>query len=242
MKSLIAKSMKMDSNPIAIIFTDDKPDNSLMFGAGKRGCVVQMFVKAVEGKTVAFSRDQVGCPGAISGLCFGSSFDKIPGGIEYFLSTGRGAGYPEGEKYIKTPELAKKWLDSLPITNIRYEYVVFKPLNEVDVNAEKPVLVSFYTDAHRISALTILANYARENHDNIIVRFASACQSVVMLPYYYSRRNPQKAVLGLFDITTRSMIKADHLSFTVPWKMFNEMEANVEGSFLESKLWKKVIR
>jgi uncharacterized protein (DUF169 family) len=241
MKSQILKAMKMKNSPIAIIFTNENPSDALMITKGKHSCMISMYIKASEGKTVAFNRERAGCGGAIAGLCFGNAFDKTPGGIEYFLSKGRGKGYPEGERYIKTPELAKKWIDSLPYIDIPYEFVVLKPLEEVDEKKEKPVLVSFYTDIHRISALTILANYERENTENVIVRFSSACQSIVLLPFTYSKKKPQKAVLGLFDITVRSMIKADHLSFTVPWMMFLEMESNVKDSFLEKKSWKKII-
>lgn len=241
MKSNIVKVMKMMNQPVAILFSNEKPENAMMFSRGKHSCVISLYLKASEGKTVAFSRERAGCNGAVAGLCFGNAFEKTPGGIEYFLSQGRGIGYPEGEKYIKTPELAKKWIDSLPYANIPYEFVIMKPLSEIDEKKEKPVLVSFYTDIHRISGLTILANYSRANTDNVVARFASGCQSIVLLPFIYSKKKPQRAVLGFFDITVRTMIKPDHLAFTVPWKMFLEMEGDVAGSFLETKSWKKIV-
>ncbi|WP_242966483.1 DUF169 domain-containing protein [Clostridium sp. BSD9I1] len=37
------------------------------------------------------------------------------------------------------------------------------------------------------------------------------------------------------------MVEADMLSFSVPYKMFLDMEENVEGSFLEKDLWHRVM-
>jgi len=241
MKSNIAKAIKLRNSPIAIMFTNEQPKEAMMFGRGKRGCVIPMFTAVAGGKTAAFNRQTTGCNGAITGLCFGNAWDKFPGGIDYFLSTGRGKGFPEGERYIKTPKLAKKWIKSFPYADIPYEFVVMKPLEKVDEKTDKPVLISFYTDANRICALTLLANYTNEGSENVLVRFSSACQSLVLLPYIFSKENPQKAVLGLFDITVRSMVESGYFSFTVPWKMFFEMESNVHGSFLDLKTWKNLV-
>jgi len=54
-----------------------------------------------------------------------------------------------------------------------------------------------------------------------------------------------KAVLGLSDITARVYIRrqlGDNLmTFSVPMSMFEEMERNVEGSFLEYEAWQKLL-
>jgi uncharacterized protein (DUF169 family) len=242
MKSSISKAIKLGNSPIAIMFANERPREAMMFQQGQRGCIIPMYTAVAKGKIAAFNRQTTGCNGAVTGLCFGNAWDKFPGGMEYFLSTGRGKGFPEGERYFKTPKLAKKWINSFPQINIQYEFVVMKPLEKVDEKKDKPVLISFYTDVNRICALTNLASYGRENSDNVLLRFSSGCQSLVLLPYVFSKEKPQKAVLGLFDITVRSMVESNYLSFTIPWKMFLEMESNVQGSFLDNKLWKKLVR
>jgi len=40
-------------------------------------------------------------------------------------------------------------------------------------------------------------------------------------------------------ISVRDKVAKDILSFAVPYKMFREMENNVEGSFLEQEPWTK---
>jgi hypothetical protein len=56
--------------------------------------------------------------------------------------------------------------------------------------------------------------------------------------------NP-RAILGLTDLEPRKAVKGllgkDILTLTVPYRMFLEMEVNVEGSFLERSLWKSMV-
>ena len=47
-------------------------------------------------------------------------------------------------------------------------------------------------------------------------------------------------MVGLTDITVRPMVEPDMLSFSVPYKMFIDMEENIRGSFLEKKSWARV--
>jgi hypothetical protein len=51
--------------------------------------------------------------------------------------------------------------------------------------------------------------------------------------------------VGLTDIAARTYAAAtlghDVLTYAVPYKMFLELESNVEGSFLEKEAWKSLI-
>jgi uncharacterized protein (DUF169 family) len=240
MDSRIRKELKLHFSPVAIIFSNNKPERALQFKEGKWGCVVAMLTAAAEGRTAVFNRQTCGCIGGKVGLCFGNAYVDFPGGIDYFLSTGRGHGYREGEAYIKTPELARDAIGQMPIADIPYTDVIFKPLELVDIAKETPVLVCFYANPIQISALTVLANYGRPGIDNVIIRFGAGCHSVCMFPYHESQQKHPRAVLGMTDISARPQVPPDILTFTVPFKMFQEMEADVPGSFLEKEDWKKV--
>lgn len=239
MKSVLAEELKLRFSPIAIILSNEKPEGALQFTEGRWGCVIAMLSAAAKGRVAVMSRKTVGCQGEAIGLGFCKSID-MPGGIEYFLSCGRGEGYPEGECYVKTPELAKMFVDQLPVRDIPYEYVIFKPLEMVDPEKETPELVSFYCNPDQLSAMVVLANYDRPNPNNVIIPFGAGCHSIFLYPYNEAQKEHPKAVVGLIDITARPMVDADVLAFTVPFKMFQEMESNVAGSFLEKKDWKKV--
>lgn len=238
MDSYIARELKLRYSPVAIIFTDDKPEGALQFEGGRWGCVISMLTAAAKGRTACFDRQTCGCTGGRVGLGFGEAYSEFPGGIEYFLSTGRGEGYREGEAYKKTPELAKAFIDQLPITDIPYTYVVFKPLGELTED-EKPELVVFHATPDQLSALVVLANYGRPD-SSVIIPFGAACQTVCLYPLDQSQQETPKAVVGATDISARPYVDPDLLTFTVPYEMFLEMERNAPESFLNKEAWRKV--
>lgn len=240
MQSRIAEELKLKYQPVALMLSNEKPADALEFKQARGGCVIAMFAAASRGKTAVFSKDTCGCPGGKIGLGFTDQYDVVPGGIEYFLSKGRGEGYPEGEGYIKTPELAREFAEELPRTCIPAEYVVVKPLSEVDPDKEKPILVVFFCVPDQLSALVVLANYGRSGTDNVSIPFGAGCHTVCLIPYAESKGESPKAIVGITDISARLMVDPDILSFTVPFDMFLQMEADIPGSFLERKEWKKV--
>lgn len=242
MKTILAEKLKLKYFPVAILFSDQKPENALQFQEGKRGCVTALLTAAMKGKTVVIDRKTVGCIGGMAGMCYGNQYHLMPGGIEYFLSTGRGEGYREGEGYIKDPKLAKQFVDTLPYVDIGQQYVVIKPLQEVDCEVEEPQLVCMYANPDQLSALVVLANYDREMNDHVIIPFASGCQSICLLPYAQKKAALPKAVIGMTDITVRPLVPAEVLSFTIPFTMYQEMEKNCEGCFLDKEIWQKVVK
>lgn len=243
MNCKISKALNLKNSPVAVILTNDKPESGLQFKEGTWGCVASMMAaSASKGKTAFFDRKTYGCMGGGTGLGFGNCYKDFP--IDYFLSTGikdfrtnirTRVSLEEGEAYIKTPELAKKFVDSLPMRDVEAEYIVFKPLQETGEN-EKPEMVIFIVNPDRLSALMILANYGRESNESVIAPFGAGCQTVIF-GYSENEKEIPKAIIGFFDISARKFIDKNLLSFTIPYKMYEEMSANVEGSFLEREQW-----
>jgi len=269
MKSNIASAIGILHNPVAILFSNDKQQNTRQFQAGKWGCVMFMLGAAAKGEIAVFDRKTFGCPGGGVGLGFGDQYINFPGGEDcfcHFLSTGnddweqgREAAesvkpylrpeafdhFLHGERYVKNPELVKKFIQSLPIVDIPYEYVVFKPLKRVDPSLEKPEVIVFLGDMNQIAALTILANYHRGTGDGVIYPWAAGCQSIGIYAYQEAASETPRAVLGLNDISARltlqRVLKDQVMSFAAPFRLFLEMEQNIKGSFLERSTWKALI-
>ena len=63
-----------------------------------------------------------------------------------------------------------------------------------------------------------------------------------LLPYAQGKKSLPKAVIGMTDITARPIVPAETLSFTVPFEMFQEMEKNSAGSFLDKEDWGKIAK
>lgn len=269
MESKIAKALALKYNPVAIILANEKPAKALQFKPGKWGCVMFLFANAARGKTAVFDKQTYGCWGGGVGLGFGNVYKQFPGGVDCFtrfLSSGNkdwekgrqvaeeldrsGAkefvdDFLEGERYVKNPDLVDQWLrEELPIMEIDSRYVLFKPLSDVDPVTDKPEVVVFVVDADQLSALVVLANYGREGMENVSIPWAAGCQLIGIIPLNEGKKQKPRAVVGLTDLSARKNVRkllgAEYLTFAVPWKMFLEMESNVEGSFLERPTWKSL--
>ncbi|MDF2873564.1 MAG: hypothetical protein K0R22_247 [Sporomusa sp.] len=239
MESRLVKELSLRYEPVAVLLSNEKPEGALQGKEGQWSCAIPLFIAAAKGKTAVFERKTTGCLGGKKGLGFGQ-FPNYPGGIEYFLSVGK-SGQFEGEGYKKDPELGAEFVECLPITDIPYQYVIFKPLSQLDTTKEVPELIVFYVNNDQLSALTVLANYYRPGNENVTIPFSSGCQSVFLIPYAEAQKENPRAVVGLTDITVRPMVEADMLSFSVPYKMFLDLEESVEGSFLKKHLWHRVV-
>lgn len=254
MKSKIAAAVNLKYAPVAIVFTDAKPAGATQFREGRWGCVVSMLQAAAKGRVTVFDRKSYGCTGGGAGLGFGNTYVGFPGGIEYFLSmgnkefcqseTGKNVvkNWPDlehGEAYKKTPALAKSFVDNLPYYDVPQEYVVFKPLEKLAAG-EKPEVVVFLAAPDQLAAMVVLANYARHGGDNVIVPMGAGCHSICLIPLNEGRSGQPRGVIGLIDISARKHVDKDILSFSVPYKMFLEMESNVEESFLTRDEWLQI--
>ncbi len=270
MESIIAQRLRLQHQPVAIVWAKEKPPQARQFAEGRWGCVMFMLAAVVRGETAVFDEKTIGCPGGGVGLGFGNQYVNFAGGEEcfkYFLSIGnehweegRAAGervkpymrpeayghFMHGERYVKSPELVGRFLAALPMTTVPTPYVVYKPLADVDEHVDDLRTVVFLADADRIAALTVLANYGRGHNENVIFPFAAGCQSLGIYPYQEAERPEPRAVLGLNDISARlylkRLLKDDLFSFAMPLSLFREMEQNVAGSFLDGDTWKDLRR
>jgi uncharacterized protein (DUF169 family) len=245
MNSKIAEAIQLKGYPVAVILSDNKPDSGTQFRENIWGCVASMLAaSALKGRTACFDRKTYGCVGGGVGLGFGNTYEGFP--IEHLLSNGkkdfvdgtrRTKKLEEGEHYLKTPELAQQFVECLPMRNVKETYVIFKPLEQV--TDEKVESIVFFVNPDQLSALVVLANFGRAKIDNVIAPWAAACQSI-LFAYEEEENELPRAIIGYFDLAARKHIDKNLLSFTIPYKMFVEMESNVEGSFLEMEEWKEL--
>ena len=232
MKCKIAEALKLQTYPVAVYRTNEKPEGALQFKQGVWGCVIAMLnAAAVKGKTAAFNLDTVACPGGKAGLGL-KEFE--PGVIEYFLSVG-GKGPKPGEHYKKTPELALEYITNAPKTKTP-AYLIFCPLEQI--GEIMPEEIIFLVNADQLSGLATLANYDSPSQDNVHTLFGSGCMQSVLYGLEEEEAGGKHCFIGLTDPSARKCISKDMLSFSVPYRRFPELETNVEGSFLQTETWK----
>jgi len=270
MESRIAQAIETKHPPIALIWSDEKPEGAMQFQEGRWGCVMWLAASAVKGRPAVCDAKTFGCFGGGVGMGFGNQYQSFPGNEEgfcHFLSSGiegwtEGPAVAEtvkpfltgeafdnfvhGERYVKTPEDVKRFITSLPIMQIPKRYVVFRPLADVDAEKETPQTVIFFADPDELSALVVLANYGRGSNENVSIPFAAGCQTIGIYPYREAESDRPRAVVGLTDLSARLYIRKqlgdNLLSFAMPFALFREMEANVEGSFLQRHTWRELLK
>lgn len=232
--SKIAQAIKLETQPVAVVTAKSCPEGALQFRRGVWGCVVALLNAASRGKTAAFHRDNVSCPGGRAGL----GLQRLePGTIEYFLSTG-GRGPKPGEFYKGSPDLALKYVENMPGIETEH-YVVMKPLAELRVG-EEPEIVIFLVNVDQLSGLATLANFDRPSQDNVRLLFGSGCAQSVLYGLDASRRGESICYVGLTDPSARKCIQKDILSFTIPYRRYLQMEKNVDKSFLCTETWNTI--
>lgn len=235
MISLMAEKIKLKTQPIAIYRSATAPSDALHFKSGVWGCVIAMLNAASKGRTAAFCKSEVACKGGLAGL---GLHPYETGYIEYFLSIG-GKDTRPGEHYKKTPELALDYINQVADI-VSPEYVVFQPLNKI--TQEIPECIVFLVNADQMSGLATLANYDKSTQDNVKILFGSGCSQAILNGIAANEYDNGFCYIGLTDPSARKCISKDILSFTIPYKRYLEMEANVEGSFLDTDTWKQIAK
>jgi uncharacterized protein (DUF169 family) len=246
MLSPLADALGVKIAPVAIILTDQRPDDATQFKPGRMGCVASMLLTAAKGRTVFFDKDTFGCPGGGAGLGFGDCYTRMGFPIERLLSTGgtaqlgNGQVYDmrEGERFHRSPEVTRRWLAEYPFRQIPTAYVVVKPL--ADTAADEGIaLVHWHVNPDQLSALVTLAGFERGTVETATAPWGAACQAVAYA-YAEAERPHPRGVIGLFDISRRHQVDRDILSFTAPYALHREMEAAVPDSFFITEAWHKL--
>ncbi|MDO5558317.1 MAG: DUF169 domain-containing protein [Oscillospiraceae bacterium] len=236
MRSRIAELIKCDRIPVALIRTDCKPEEALMFKENVKGCTIALLNAASKGKTAVLSEPTVGCNGGKSGAGF-KPF-KL-GFIEHFLSTGI-EGQKEGEFYKESPELARVFVEGLP--SIRHEeYLLLKPYSQVQED-EIVDAVIFLVNADELSALVTLANYDQPTQSNVEVKFGAGCAQTFLYSLVNQDTEKDICTIGLTDPSARKCIDKDLLAFSIPFRRFCIMEEKAEGSFLTHDTWNSLLK
>ena len=224
----------LDEEPLAFFYTDGEPKGYLSPTEGS-GCIFSVVARARRGETVYFAREHYGCGGGGYYLGFCPARPEIA----EFVSTGI-PGRMAGERYKKSPDLVRRFLDRHPAPPAPAAYAVFRPMSAL-TDSDDPQVIICFAVADQLAGLAGLAGYARDE-DAVICPFGSGCSTVVTSPLLEAQREQPRAVLGMFDPSARPFIEKDRISFAAPRALWEEMLGNTEESFLSTKTWDKVRR
>ncbi len=238
MKALFDTMMQalgMSEYPVLFRYVDELPPGTLLPPEGARTCLFALLAKTrAEGRPVALSAAHHGCAGGGYYLGF---LDSPREGIEHFLSCGI-PGKLSGERYLKTPELARSRISQAPVHRAARKFGLFTRADG-PLHGDKPEVVVFFADPDRLAGLHMLAGFDRDD-DAVVAPFSSGCGAIVTLPLAENAREEPRAVLGLFDPSARPFAAPNLLTFAVPRRMFERMARNVPESFLTGRTWEAI--
>jgi uncharacterized protein (DUF169 family) len=221
--------------PLAWFYADEPHGAEPAPRAKGWSCLVGRLARVRTGRSVALDADSVGCAGGKRYLGFPHVLRPH---FDHFLSCGL-PGEVEGERYVKTPEMVRRWMEAVPLLERRERYIVFKRWDHLEAG-DTPEAVVFFGHGDILSGLFTLANFAADLADGVTAPFAAGCGSIVGLPALQGRSENPKAVLGMFDPSARPCVGEDELSFAVPWGKFESMARDMDESFLITETWKSM--
>ncbi len=223
-------------HPLGAFYGNEKPAGAITPKEKGHACIFALLSRArLQKETVCLDEEHTGCEGGAYYLGFRPSARP---NIEYFLSCGI-PGEMEGERYIKTPELAKEYFSATRPRKAPGKYCVFKPLDKFS-GAEDPEIVVFFAPPDVLSGLFTLTNYAAERADAVRAPFSSGCGAILSHALKEADKEKPQAILGLFDVSARPFVEPEVLTFALPAKLFRLLLDNQEESFLITKSWEIV--
>jgi uncharacterized protein (DUF169 family) len=222
--------------PIAFYYTDEEGRAELVKpNTIARRCVIPALSLVRKGGALRFDAESIGCSGGQQCLGFRETAEPDD---KYLLSSGI-PGKVEGERYLKTPEIAAEWLKRMPSFKAPARFIVFKRWDSLN-ESDDPDVVVFFACPDVLSGLLELANFEEIEPNIVFTPYTSGCGSIVLYPFLEKDAVRPRAVIGLFDISARRHIPENILSFAVPMRQFERMVRNMEESFLTTKSWKAV--
>jgi len=221
--------------PIALYYTNEEGHAELVKPDIIRRCIFPALSLVRKGKALCFDAESIGCSGGQQ--CLGFRETPEPDD-EYFLSYGI-PGKVEGERYMKTPEIAAEALKLMPSFKAPARFIVFKRWDSLN-ESDEPEVVIFFACPDVLSGLFSLANFEETEPNVVFTPWGSGCSSIVLYPFLEKDSVRPRAVIGLFDVSARRFIPGNTLSLSVSMRKFERMVRNMEESFLTTNSWKEV--
>lgn len=156
--------------------------------------------------------------------------------ITRYVSTGIPGTQVHGERYLRSPEVVRRFFTQVAPRPAPAKYCVFKPLSRFKKD-ERPETVTFFGRGEVISGLSFLANFVTDDFEAVQSPFGAGCSYLTSWPLHYLSQGKTKAVLGGFDPSERKFLKTDEFTFTVPLAMYDMFLAQWPDSFLATDTW-----
>ena len=235
--SKLTEILRMENHAVAIYRSETIPEDAFVPENGH--CTIpSLFVRCTRlgGKCAADSAHSP-CHGSKSGFGFGGmasrqrsawSASVVPEEVREKM-----AHKSTGMSYFKDPDIALLQLEPIKDYGDGNDVIVFQDLDDA-IREGRPIeVVVFLTDPTRLTALQQLAAFSKRTPGPAaIMPFGHACQQIYAIPRAEGESDDPHAVVGMTDMYARRFVDIGQLSFAVPYKLYQRMVADIDGSFL----------
>ena len=205
------------------------PDDSMELPANKWTCMFKHIEDVAKGNKICFSRSSAGCSGA---ACY-FGFKQPNGKAGDFLAS--------EEKFKENIAYGNEFYNQIKAKKPRKKYLILSKLEQIKDNISIEV-VNYWVNPLSLSGLVTLSNFDSLENNNVIVPFASGCQSMWTIPYKEKDKKHPKATIGALDPAIRQYIASDTILFSLPASRFNSMAKNIKKSFASENNWLTLIK
>ncbi len=210
--------------PIVFWYSDENIGQTGKIG----GCFFKGIREVRNGAVLSLNAEVIGCGGGK----FYTGFTPMPEHVPGFVSL--------KEKYKKTPEMVKEFIDDLGVPAAEKKYLHFARLDCVG-NFDGLEGMMFLATPDMLSGLTTWASFDNNREDAVTALFGSGCSSVVTQVVIENKTDGRRTFLGFFDPSVRPWFEPQLLSFTVPMSRFREMYQTMRESCLfGTPAWGKI--
>ena len=221
--------------PLAYYYSDECGELSPLPHPSGHRCFIGDLKRVRNGRSACFGIESMGCMG---GKRYTGFTQEISPTITQFLSSGI-PGKVHGERYKKSPELAKTAIDALTHYDAPVHPLIVKRWDNLTAE-DKPDVVAFFATPDVLSGLFTLVNFDEDGLHGVLTPFTAGCGAIVHHPMAQIGSSDPKAILGMFDVSARPFVEAGVLTLAVPMARFQRMVANMDESFLITPAWGNV--
>lgn len=202
----------------------------------KPGCTLSVINRALDGERLVISEKNCKCRGGNIGFGLKDGIPNTPGGFGYFISSGRGEGYPAGECVKMNPDIGEQMMLNQPQDVMGgYNAVELKPYD-----GEKCDLVTILVEPDQLAALIHIFTFRRSGYEDVIAPMVSGCASIFRIPFGELKKELPRAVIGNVDIFSRPHYDKNTFFLTVSGRDFQQMLEDSEHSVIGAPIFKKV--
>lgn len=210
--------------PIAFWYSDEEIGHTDKIG----GCFFKGMQAVRAGEVISLNAENIGCGGGK----FYTGFTEMPQHVPDFVSL--------KEKYKKTPELVKEYVQELDIPRTEKRWLHFARIDKLE-SFDGVEGILFLATPDILSGLATWAYFDTNDREVVATEFGSGCCTVVTLTVLENRKQGKRTFIGLLDPSVRPWFEANLLSFTIPMSRFREMYDTMRDSCLfGTPAWTKI--